>query len=91
MFQVNTVIGVLSLVLIVYCMSNIFREELYIIFCRNVITTLIRYVYCSQAKENVTNDIFIQYNRSASFTKNPQILNLINPLWVKSAMAMQKF
>ena len=68
MCQVSTVLGVLYLILIVYYMNNLSREELSIIFHMNPITTLVRYIYCSKAKENVTNDVFIQYE-SVSFTK----------------------
>ena len=42
--QVDTLLGVLYLVLIVYYMSNVSREELLIIFHRNPINTLRRYV-----------------------------------------------
>ena len=69
MCQVNIVLRALQLILIVYYMSNFSREELSIIFQKNPVTMLIRYVYCSKAKENVANDIFIQYQRSVSFTK----------------------
>ena len=68
MCQVSTVLGVLYLILIVYYMNNLSREELSIIFHMNPITTLVRYIYCSKAKENATNDVFIQY-KSDSFTK----------------------
>ena len=68
MCQVSTVLGVLYLILIVYYMNNLSREELSIIFHMNPITTLVRYIYCSKAKENATNDVFIQY-KSVSFTK----------------------
>ena len=68
MCQVSTVLGVLYLILIVYYMNNLTREELSIIFHMNPITTLVRYIYCSKAKENATNDVFIQY-KSVSFTK----------------------
>ena len=68
MCQVSTVLGVLYLILIVYYMNNLTREELSLIFHMNPITTLVRYIYCSKAKENATNDVFIQY-KSVSFTK----------------------
>ena len=68
MCQVSTVLGALYLILIVYYMNNLSREELSIIFHMNPITTLVRYIYCSKAKENATNDVFIQY-KSDSFTK----------------------
>ena len=68
MCQVSTVLGVLYLILIVYYMNNLSKEEPSIIFHMNPITTLVRYIYCSKAKENATNDVFIQY-KSVSFTK----------------------
>ena len=69
MCQVDTVLGVLYVTLIIYHITNFSREELSTAFQKNSITTLIRYVYCSKAKENATNDIFIHYKRSVSFTK----------------------
>ena len=58
MCQVNIVLRALQLILIVYYMSNFSREELSIIFHKNPVTMLIRYVYCSKAKENVTKYLF---------------------------------
>ena len=55
MCQVSTVRGVLYLILIVYYMNNLSKEELSITFHMNPITTLVRYIYCSKAKENATN------------------------------------
>ena len=69
MYQVNTVLGVLYLIIIIYYIINFSREELSIIFQKNQLTTLVRYVYCSKAKENTTNNMFIQYKRSVLFTK----------------------
>ena len=51
MCEVNTVLGVLYLILIVYYMSDLSSEELSIIFHKNPIIALIRFPYCSEAKE----------------------------------------
>ena len=81
-------LGVLYLMLIVYYMRNLSREELYIIFHKNPITRFKRYVYCSKAKENVTNDIFIQYKRSVPFTKNLEFLSYLDKIFFKESMGL---
>ena len=40
-----------------------------IIFRKNRIAMFIRYLYCSKAKKNARNDVFVQYERSGSLTK----------------------
>ena len=80
MCHVNTVLGVLYLILIVYYIINFSGEELSIIFQNNTITMLIRYVYRSKAKENAPNDTSIQYKRSVSFTK--KILLTISQIYI---------
>ena len=57
MCQVNTVLEVLYLKLIAYYMSNLSREELSIIFHKNPINMVIRYLYYSKAKENALDYI----------------------------------
>ena len=74
--------------LIVYYMSNLSREELYIIFHKNPNSRFKRYVYYSKAKENAANDIFIQYKRSVSFTKNLKFLSYLDKIFFKESMGL---
>ena len=45
-------------------------DDFSIIFHKNPIPTLIRYVYCSKAKENVIHDVFIQHKKVFHLQKN---------------------
>ena len=51
----------------IYLHEQSSRKELSITFHKNLITTLIRYVYCCKATKNAINDLFIWYKKCCHF------------------------